>query len=76
MHHMPQISDAALMSEFRLWPAILPQYKAALRHYPLRKTEDILLEIATYDLRSKGIGNVNIEHGQLLKELMAKILYA
>ncbi|MEI6310764.1 MAG: DNA polymerase III subunit delta [Bacteroidota bacterium] len=75
MHHMSQISDAALMSEFRLWPAILPQYKAALRHYPLRKTENILIEIANYDLRSKGIGNVNIEHGQLLKELMAKILY-
>lgn len=75
MHHMASISDAALMSEFRLWPAILAQYKAALKNYSLRKTEDVLLLIAQYDLRSKGVGNSNIEHGALLKELIAKILF-
>jgi DNA polymerase-3 subunit delta len=75
MHHLPQINDSVLISEFRLWSAILPQYKSALRHYPLRKTEDILLEIASYDLRSKGIGNNNVDDGSLLKELIAKILY-
>ena len=75
MQHIQGITDAALMSEFKLWPALLPQYKAALKNYSMRKTEDILLEIAKMDLRSKGIGNNNVEHGALLKELISTIIY-
>jgi hypothetical protein len=41
----------------------------------MRKTEDVLMDIATFDLRSKGVGNTNVEEGALLKELISKILY-
>jgi DNA polymerase-3 subunit delta len=75
MQHLSKIDDASLMSNFRLWPALVPQYKAALKNYTMRKTEDVLMDIATFDLRSKGVGNTNVEEGALLKELISKILY-
>jgi DNA polymerase-3 subunit delta len=75
MQHLSKIDDASLMSNFRLWPALVPQYKAALKNYKMRKTEDVLMDIATFDLRSKGVGNTNVEEGALLKELISKILY-
>lgn len=75
MHHSSDTSDAAFMRDFRLWKQILPQYRIALRNHSPRKVENILLEIASIDLRSKGVGNVNIEGTELLKELVAYILY-
>ena len=75
MQFKRQVGDKELMSEFRLWPDAFQQYKAALKNFDLAKNEKILLKIAEMDLRSKGVGNGNAEHGELLKELVYDILY-
>jgi len=69
------ISDKELMTEYKLWPEVFKQYKAALQNFSLDKNERILLKIAEMDLRSKGLGNGNAEPNELLKELVCDILY-
>ncbi len=68
-------SDKDLMSEYRLWPEVFKQYKAALKNFSLERNESILLKIAETDLRSKGLGTGNTEDNELLKELVCDILY-
>ncbi|MBT8220597.1 MAG: DNA polymerase III subunit delta [Bacteroidia bacterium] len=50
-------------------------YREACRNYSLSKTQNILSMIATYDLKSKGYQNVSTENGELLREMVFKILH-
>ena len=53
----------------------LKEYKVAIKYYSYAKTEQIIHFLHEYDMRSKGLGNVNTEDDELLKELVFKILH-
>lgn len=53
----------------------LKEYATASKNFNLIKTERIISYLKEYDLRAKGVDNVNVEDEELLKELMFKILY-
>jgi DNA polymerase-3 subunit delta len=59
-----------LRSEF-----FLRDYKMAARHYNTFKTEQILGFLREYDLKSKGVDADGTDAGELLKELVFKILH-
>lgn len=47
----------------------------ASKHYSLPTCRRILLEISDADLRSKGINNASMDSGEVLKDLVYKILF-
>lgn len=56
-------------------PFFVPEYEAAARMYPQQKLQRIISWIHDYDLKSKGVNNVSAKEGDLLKELVFKILH-
>lgn len=74
-HFSRQKSDKELPSIMQVHPFFLKDYKLAGTNYSLRKTEDILGWLKDYDLRSKGVNNTSASDGELLRELVYKILH-
>lgn len=56
-------------------PFFIGEYETAARQYNPKKTVEIIELLREYDLRSKGYNNVSTPHGELLKELVYKILH-
>jgi DNA polymerase III subunit delta len=65
-----QVKTLGLRSEW-----FLKDYVVALRHYPRPKTEQVICLLKEFDLKSKGVNSDGVEDGQLLKELVYKILH-
>jgi DNA polymerase-3 subunit delta len=56
-------------------PFFVNDYVQAARNYPMQKIKSIVGNLREYDLRSKGIDNVSADDGELMKELIWKILH-
>jgi DNA polymerase-3 subunit delta len=50
-------------------------YETAARAYPVAKLVDIISYLRDYDMKSKGWDNASANEGELLKELVYKILH-
>jgi len=57
-------------------PYFLNDYVQGYKAYPLLKSLKIISILREYDLKSKGINNVSSSMGDLLKEMIFRILYA
>jgi DNA polymerase-3 subunit delta len=53
----------------------LQDYTAGLRNYPAMKVFNLISDIRTTDARSKGVENTSASDGDILKELIYKILH-
>lgn len=51
------------------------EYMTAMRYYTAWKVMEIISEIRECDAKSKGVGNVSTSNGDLMKELLFKILH-
>ncbi len=58
-----------------LHPFLVKSYVEAAGNYPFRSVARIIHEIKVYDLKSKGMDNASASDGELLKELIYKILH-
>jgi DNA polymerase-3 subunit delta len=56
-------------------PYFLTKYQTAARNYPMRKVSQIIGLLRESDVKSKGVGAVNLSQGDNLKELIFKILH-
>ncbi len=56
-------------------PYFVGDYEKAARNYNPKKTVEVIGLLREYDLKSKGFNNVSTSHGELLKELVYKILH-
>ena len=56
-------------------PFFVGDYEKAAKNYNPKKTVEIISLLREYDLKSKGYQNVSTSHGELLKELVYKILH-
>lgn len=56
-------------------PYFVPDYQQGSLHYPRKKVIQIISLLREYDLKSKGFGNISASEGELLKELIFKILH-
>lgn len=74
-HYLPDKSAQAVAKELGVHPFFTREYDAAARTYNRRRTFDVIAHLREYDLKSKGLNAVNMEQGELLKELVYKILY-
>lgn len=75
-YYAPEKSEQGIAAFLGLkspWQA--REYMAAMRKYSGIKTMQIISEIRTTDAMSKGVGNSSLSDGDLLRELVFKILH-
>lgn len=68
-------NDQALAGELKVHPFFVKEYKLAARNYSPKKLIKIIGYLREYDLKSKGVDNVSATEGDLLKEMIFKILH-
>ena len=73
-HYLTDKSPQTVARELGVHPFFTKEYDIAARSYGRRKTFEIIGYLREYDLKSKGLNAVNMEQGDLLKELVYKIL--
>lgn len=56
-------------------PFFIDDYRKAAANYPPGKIFTVFSYLRQYDLKSKGVDNVSVSEGELLKELTYKILH-
>ncbi|RLD56624.1 MAG: DNA polymerase III subunit delta [Bacteroidetes bacterium] len=68
-------SNRNAASELGVNPFFVKDYQTAARYYSFQKLTRIISYLKEYDLKSKGVGSVSATDGELLKELLFKILH-
>ena len=56
-------------------PYFVSDYQKAATNYPMRKVAQIISHLRDADLMSKGVGASNTSHGDILKQLLFKIMH-
>jgi len=73
-HSLTDKSQQNAASALSVNPYFVKDYKNAAMKYPASAILRIFSILKEYDLKSKGVGNVSADEGELLKELTYKIL--
>ena len=73
-HYLPDKSPQSVSKELSVHSFFTREYELAARHYSRAKTFDVIHLLKEYDLKSKGVGVADGNQGELLKELVYKIL--
>ena len=74
-HSLKDKSKNSVADELKVNHYFVQQYSSAARHYSQNKLFDIFTLLKVYDLKSKGVNNTSTVDGDLLKELVYKILH-
>lgn len=74
-HSLKNKEKLNVAAELRINPYFVSEYQQAARFYNAAKTLQIISDIRTADAKSKGFGNVSADDGELLKELVFRILH-
>ncbi|MCC6384044.1 MAG: DNA polymerase III subunit delta [Bacteroidia bacterium] len=75
-YHTSGLKDSKSLSEsLGVNPYFLKDYATAARYYSPKKLVAIFNDLAEYDLRSKGLNSEATEDGELMKELIFKIMH-
>lgn len=67
-------SSSELAGELKVNPFFVKDYVAHARNYPPARLAEIQRHLRQCDLRSKGLGGDGSDHGELLRELVAKVM--
>lgn len=75
-HYLPnKSSDVAVAAELKITPYFVKDYAKAAQTYGGRKVVNIISLLREYDMKSKGFGSVSVPDGELLAELVYKIMH-
>jgi DNA polymerase-3 subunit delta len=74
-HFLADKSTRNVASKLGIQPFFVREYELAARNYTIAKTVGIISLLREYDLKSKGFGNPSTGPGELLKELVYKIIH-
>ncbi|HBX44361.1 DNA polymerase III subunit delta [Limibacterium fermenti] len=73
---LPQKSEQAIMSALQIRSAYFARdYMLGLRNYPAQKVMEIISLLRMFDAKTKGIDNQSASPGELLKELVFRIMH-
>lgn len=73
-HGLKDKSPRNVASALRVNPYFVNDYILAARNFPMRKVSAVISTLREFDVKGKGVGANALPQGDLLKELMAKIL--
>lgn len=74
-HRISNKSRNNVASVLSINPFFVNDFQLAAKNYNHLKLSRIIAGLQEYDLKAKGYGNVSTSHGELLKELIYKILH-
>ena len=74
-HYLPDRSPGIAASELKVNPYFIKDYEKASKVFGAWKTMNIITFIRETDARYKGIDNPSTDEGELMKELIFKILH-
>jgi len=74
-HVLKDKSRSAVASALKINPFFVSDYEKAAKTYPPGKVVRIISDLRQYDLKSKGFDNGSATQGELLRELVFKILH-
>ena len=74
-HYLPDKSQGVVASELKINPYFVKDFQKAAQTFGARKTMNIISYIRETDARYKGIDNPSADEGELMKELIYKILH-
>jgi DNA polymerase-3 subunit delta len=74
-HYLKDRSQMAVASELKINPFFVKKYEKKEKNYGAWKTMNIISWIRETDARSKGVDSNGVEDGELMKELIFKILH-
>jgi DNA polymerase III subunit delta len=73
-HGIGDKSKANVAKTLKVSPYFVSDYVTAARNYPMKKASYAVGFLREADVRSKGVGAANVPQGDLLKELLVKIM--
>lgn len=74
MHFMKGASDAEIAGKIGMPPFLVSKQKPFLRVYNPKKISANIATLHEYDLKSKGVGNSHFTDGELMRELVFKLM--
>jgi len=74
VHAMQGKPQPELAAALKVNPYFLKDYLTQARNYPLARIVEAQRHLRACDLRSKGLGGDGADHGELLRELLAKVM--
>ncbi|SHF86714.1 DNA polymerase III, delta subunit [Salegentibacter echinorum] len=72
-HGLADKSKANVAKKLRVHPYFVNDYVVAARNFPMKKVSEVISLLHEADVKGKGVG-ANVSQGDLLKELIVKIL--
>lgn len=73
-HGLNDKSPRSVASALKINPYFVNEYITAAHNFPMKKVSMVIATLRDFDVRSKGVGSNAVPQGDLLKELMVKIL--
>jgi DNA polymerase-3 subunit delta len=73
-HGLKDKSPRRVASALKVNPYFVNEYITAARNYPMRKVSRVISALREFDVRNKGVNSNAVPQGDLLKELMVRIL--
>ncbi|AOW19419.1 DNA polymerase III subunit delta [Urechidicola croceus] len=74
-HGLKDKSKGSVAKALKVNPYFVNDYQNAGKNYPMRKVSQIIGYLRDADVKSKGVGASNLPQGDILKELLFKILH-
>jgi DNA polymerase-3 subunit delta len=74
-HYLTDKSKNNVASVLKINPYFVRDYEISSEKYNVKNTVQIISLLRTYDMKSKGFGDISSSPGDLLKELVFKILH-
>src|SRR5690606_7195190 len=73
-HGLTDQSQTNVAKVLKVSPYFVKDYIAAARNYPMKKASHAIEYLRDADVKGKGVGAANVPPGDLLKELLVKIM--
>ncbi|MBE0640136.1 MAG: DNA polymerase III subunit delta [Bacteroidales bacterium] len=74
-HSLKDKSDKNVASQLAINPFFLKEIKTAAANYDMRKLRGVIAILREYDQKAKGVDSAAVEDGELMKEIVFKILH-
>lgn len=75
IHFLPNKSKENISGELRVHPFVASQLMNSAKIYNPKKIAANIAILHEFDLKSKGIGNSSFTHGQLMKEMVYRLMH-
>ncbi len=74
-HFLQDKSRNSVAAALSVNPYFVPDYQQAAKNYPVHKLVRIIEILRTYDMKSKGVESSSVPDGELMREMIFKILH-